>query len=140
MSVRRLIPLFLLLLANALPVQADNGWSTVAYPLAGSPEVIGSYAAGCIAGAIPLPLVGDGYQVMRPSRNRYYGHPLLIRLVERLGRQAADRGGRLLIGDLGQPLSLIHIWPAPGLVHRTGPVRRWAKTGWRPARQRPGAR
>ena len=103
MSVRRLIPLFLLLLANALPVQADNGWSTVAYPLAGSSEVIGSYAAGCIAGAIPLPLVGDGYQVMRPSRNRYYGHPLLIRLVERLGQQAADRGGRLLIGDLGQP-------------------------------------
>lgn len=103
MSVRRLIPLFLLLFANALPVQAGNGWSTVAYPLAGSPEVIGSYAAGCIAGAMPLPLVGDGYQVMRPSRNRYYGHPLLIRLVERLGRQMADRGGRLLIGDLGQP-------------------------------------
>jgi len=50
-----------------------------------------------------LPLVGDGYQVMRPSRNRYYGHPLLIRLVERLGQQAAAQGGRLLIGDLGQP-------------------------------------
>ena len=31
--------------------------------------------------------------------SRYYGHPLLIRFVERLGRQAADRGGRLLIGD-----------------------------------------
>ncbi|MCC6136514.1 MAG: penicillin-insensitive murein endopeptidase [Candidatus Contendobacter sp.] len=103
MSVRRLLPLSLLLLASALPVQAGDGWSTVAYPLAGPPEVIGSYAAGCIAGAVPLPLVGDGYQVMRPSRNRYYGHPLLIRFVERLGQQTATQGGRLLIGDLGQP-------------------------------------
>ena len=103
MSARCLLPLSLLLLASALPVQAGNGWSTVAYPLAGPPEVIGSYAAGCIAGAVPLPLVGDGYQVMRPSRNRYYGHPLLIRFVERLAQQTATRGGRLLIGDLGQP-------------------------------------
>lgn len=103
MSVRCLLPLSLLLLASALPVQAGNSWSTVAYPLAGPPEVIGSYAAGCIAGAVPLPLVGDGYQVMRPSRNRYYGHPLLIRFVERLAQQTATRGGRLLIGDLGQP-------------------------------------
>ncbi len=103
MSIRRLLPLSLLLLASALPVQAGNGWSTVAYPLAGPPEVIGSYAAGCIAGAVPLPLVGDGYQVMRSSRNRYYGHPLLIRFVERLAQQTATRGGRLLIGDLGQP-------------------------------------
>ena len=50
-----------------------------------------------------LPLAGDGYQVMRASRNRYYGHPALIRLVERLGQQAAAQGSRLLIGDLAQP-------------------------------------
>jgi penicillin-insensitive murein endopeptidase len=48
-------------------------------------------------------LVGEGYQVMRVSRNRYYGHPELIRFVERLGQQAAYQGSRLLIGDLGQP-------------------------------------
>jgi penicillin-insensitive murein endopeptidase len=50
-----------------------------------------------------LPLVGEGYQVMRVSRNRYYGHPQLVRFVERLGQQAAAQGSRLLIGDLGQP-------------------------------------
>ncbi|HHW78508.1 MAG TPA: penicillin-insensitive murein endopeptidase [Xanthomonadaceae bacterium] len=93
----------LLLLASAAPVRAGNGWSEVAYPLAGPPEVIGSFNAGCIAGAVALPLVGDGYQVMRPSRNRYYGHPALVRFVERLGQQAVARGARLLIGDLGQP-------------------------------------
>ena len=102
-SFRYLVLLALWLSATVLPVQAGNDWSQVAYPLAGSPQVIGSYAAGCIAGALPLPLVGNGYQVMRPSRNRYYGHPRLIRFVERLGQQAAGWGGRLLIGDLGQP-------------------------------------
>ncbi len=103
MSVQRWISVFLLLLVNALPVQAGNGWSTVARPSVGAPEVIGSYAAGCIAGAAPLPLIGEGYQVMRPSRNRYYGHPRLIRFVEQLGQQVSAHGGRLLIGDLGQP-------------------------------------
>jgi penicillin-insensitive murein endopeptidase len=94
--------LSLLLLASAAPARAGNGWSEVAYPLSGPPEVIGSYTAGCIAGAVALPLIGNGYQVMRPSRNRYYGHPLLVKFLERLSWQAA-RGGRLLIGDLGQP-------------------------------------
>jgi penicillin-insensitive murein endopeptidase len=95
--------LSLLLLASAAPARAGNGWSEVAYPLSGPPEVIGSFNAGCIVGAAALPLVGDGYQVMRPSRNRYYGHPTLVRFVERLAQQAAARGGRLLVGDLGQP-------------------------------------
>ncbi len=99
----RFITSLFLLLSGLAPVYAGNGWSEVAYPLSGPPQVIGSHAAGCIAGAVALPLVGDGYQVMRPSRNRYYGHPLLVRFVERLGRQAAARGGRLLVGDLGQP-------------------------------------
>lgn len=103
MSIRLTVLLFLLPLAIALPARAGNDWSGVGYPLAGPPQVIGSYTAGCIAGAMALPLAGDGYQIMRPGRNRYYGHPLLIRFVERLGRQTAARGGRLLIGDLGQP-------------------------------------
>lgn len=103
MSVRLALLLPLLSLALALPARAGNGWSTVAYPLSGPPQAIGSYASGCIAGAIALPLIGDGYQVMRPSRNRSYGHPELIAFVTRLGHQAAARGQRLLIGDLGQP-------------------------------------
>ncbi|MFZ1641763.1 MAG: penicillin-insensitive murein endopeptidase [Candidatus Contendobacter sp.] len=103
MSIRLAMLLFLLSWASAMPARAGSGWSTVGYPLAGPPQVIGSYAAGCIAGAVALPLVGDGYQVMRSSRNRYYGHPALVALVERLGRRTAANGGRLLIGDLGQP-------------------------------------
>lgn len=101
MTIRLAIPLSLLLWAGVTSAGADNGWSMVGYPLAGPPQVIGSYAAGCIAGAVALPPMGDGYQVMRPSRNRYYGHPTLIAFVERLGRRTAANGGRLLIGDWG---------------------------------------
>ena len=99
----RFITLLFLLSAGMTAAHAGNAWSQVRNPLVGQPEVIGSYANGCIAGAVALPLVGDGYQVMRASRNRYYGHPLLIRFIEQQGQQAAVRGSRLLIGDLGQP-------------------------------------
>ncbi len=99
----RFVALLIPLLWGWAPAWAGNAWSAVGYPLAGPPQAIGAYTAGCIGGAVALPLEGEGYQVMRPSRNRYYGHPVLVRLVERLGRQTAARGGRLLIGDLGQP-------------------------------------
>lgn len=91
------------LLAWLTPAQADRAWGRVNTPLPSSPHVIGSYSGGCIAGATVLPLVGEGYQVMRPSRNRYYGHPMLINFIEHLGKQAAALRQRLLIGDLGQP-------------------------------------
>ena len=117
MKVRLSLALSLLLLAP-LPARAGNGWSTVAYPLTGRPESIGSTSGGCIVGAATLPLVGDGYQAMRVSRNRYYGHPMLIRFVERLGRYAGAQGGRLLVGDLAQPRG----GPMPGghVSHQVG--------------------
>lgn len=92
-----------LLLLFLLPFSATADWGRVSAPLAGPAEVIGFYNAGCIAGAATLPLAGVGYQVLRPARNRYYGHPNLIAFVERLGRQTAATGGALLIGDLSQP-------------------------------------
>ncbi|HXH04331.1 MAG TPA: penicillin-insensitive murein endopeptidase [Candidatus Competibacteraceae bacterium] len=92
----------LVLLATAAPLHA-NGWSRVRDPLPGRPQVIGSYTAGCLAGATTLPLEGQGYQVMRRSRNRNHGHPQLIALIQRLGAAAAARGATLLVGDLAQP-------------------------------------
>jgi penicillin-insensitive murein endopeptidase len=57
-----------------------------------------------VRGAATLPINGLGYQVMRLSRNRYFGHPDLIEFIENLGRTAQNqRLGTLLIGDLGQP-------------------------------------
>src|SRR5690606_3439900 len=45
-----------------------------------------------------------GYQVIRLSRNRNWGHPDLVAFIQRLGR-AADAAGLppILIGDIGQP-------------------------------------
>ena len=65
---------------------------------------IGGPARGCLAGAAALPVRGAGYQVMRLSRNRFYGHPALIDFIEQFAATVHDRLGRgLLIGDLAQP-------------------------------------
>jgi penicillin-insensitive murein DD-endopeptidase len=67
-------------------------------------RVVGFYAKGCIAGAEALPLNGDTWQVMRLSRNRNWGHPDLIALLERLSAKAHKDGWRgLLVGDMSQP-------------------------------------
>jgi penicillin-insensitive murein endopeptidase len=73
-------------------------------PIQMPPQVIGFYAKGCIAGAQPLPLNGPTWQVMRLSRNRYYGHPDLIALLERISVKAQKAGWPgLLVGDMSQP-------------------------------------
>lgn len=66
---------------------------------------IGFYAKGCLAGAQALPVDGPAWQAMRLSRNRNWGHPELIALVQRLAREAKEHDGwpGLLVGDLSQP-------------------------------------
>lgn len=65
----------------------------------------GTYARGCLAGAQALPVNGPAWQVMRLSRNRNWGHPKLIALLERLAEEAREKDGwnGLLVGDLSQP-------------------------------------
>lgn len=80
-------------------------WARVTQPNnTGIARSIGDYTAGCLSGASKLPADGEGYQAMRLSRKRLYGHPDLIQFIEKLGRNAATRDwGTLLIGDLSQP-------------------------------------
>jgi penicillin-insensitive murein endopeptidase len=67
-------------------------------------EAIGFYANGCLAGAEALPINGPTWQVMRLSRNRNWGHPSLVRFIERLSEKGAKVGWPgLLIGDMSQP-------------------------------------
>ncbi|CAA7616018.1 penicillin-insensitive murein endopeptidase [Magnetospirillum sp. UT-4] len=85
---------------------AGEAWAAVRLPSAQDelPQAMGSAAAGCLAGARPLPAGGEGYQVLRPQRNRFWAHPDTIAYVEGLGRRAALEGlGPLLVGDLSQP-------------------------------------
>jgi penicillin-insensitive murein DD-endopeptidase len=69
------------------------------------PHSIGTYARGCLAGAQSIPVTGDAWQVMRLSRNRNWGHPQLISLLEDLATKAKAAGewNGLLVGDISQP-------------------------------------
>jgi penicillin-insensitive murein DD-endopeptidase len=68
-------------------------------------KAIGSYAKGCLSGGKSIALNGEAWQVMRLARNRMWGHPDLIDLVEDLGRKAKayDGWNGLLVGDISQP-------------------------------------
>jgi penicillin-insensitive murein endopeptidase len=74
-------------------------------PAAMPTHVVGFYAKGCIAGAEALPINGETWQVMRLSRNRYWGHPNLIALLKRLADKAHKDAGwpGILVGDMSQP-------------------------------------
>jgi penicillin-insensitive murein DD-endopeptidase len=66
-------------------------------------QTIGFYTAGCIKRSSPLPRDGVGYQVIRLSRDRLYGHPELINFVQSLSKEAYGLyGATLLIGDLSE--------------------------------------
>ena len=65
---------------------------------------IGYYTHGCLAGGVLLPINGKTWQVMRISRNRNWGHPNLVKTLERLANKAPSIGWPgLLIGDMAQP-------------------------------------
>ena len=90
-------------ISQAIPAKYYFGNMTGPAPL--KPEVFGSYARGCVAGADELPADGPAWQVMRPSRDRAWGHPNLIKLVRQLAGEAKQHDGwnGLLVGDLQQP-------------------------------------
>jgi penicillin-insensitive murein DD-endopeptidase len=71
-----------------------------------APRSIGPYDRGCIAGAQKLPLNGTSWQVMRLSRNRYWGHPLLLATIRKLATEVHRAGGSpgILVGDMAQPI------------------------------------
>jgi penicillin-insensitive murein endopeptidase len=69
------------------------------------PAPLGSYAKGCVAGAVALPETGPTWQAMRLSRNRNWGHPDTIDFIQDLSRLAAKQPGweGLYVGDISQP-------------------------------------
>jgi len=95
---------WMLAVAPAGAVEEDPAWAQVRLGTQGPPQVIGSYTNGCIAGAVQLPPEGPGYQIIRLSRNRNWGHPNLVATIEDLARRAQAAGlPPLLIADMGQP-------------------------------------
>jgi penicillin-insensitive murein DD-endopeptidase len=94
-----------LVLAHLPQDAAQRRFGLEMTPTAGPAEAIGTYTRGCLEGAVQLPADGPYWQVMRPSRNRAWGHPALIAFIEQLAARAAapaDWPG-LLVGDIAQP-------------------------------------
>ena len=109
MVLIKALPYWLIIFSTAISPNcfADpiaQRWAQVTKPSqADVAQSIGSYTAGCISGAASIPANGNGYQVMRPSRNRAFGHPDLKNFIIKLGQVSTNQHwGSLLIGDLGQ--------------------------------------
>jgi penicillin-insensitive murein endopeptidase len=83
---------------------AKNLFGSHKLPAAIAARSYGFYSKGCFSGGVAIATDGPTWQAMRLSRNRRWGHPVMIRLVEKLSRAAAADGWPgLLIGDISQP-------------------------------------
>ncbi|MCF3640487.1 penicillin-insensitive murein endopeptidase [Rhizobium sp. TRM95111] len=97
------------LTALAGPLAAEDRpakelFGSMQLPAKMQPASYGSYAKGCIAGAVAIPTDGPAWQAMRLSRNRRWGHPQMIALLEQFSGDARALGWPgLLLGDISQP-------------------------------------
>ncbi len=80
-------------------------FSRAKLPSLGHAMAIGYYPRGCLQGGVELPVDGPNWQVMRLSRNRNWGHPELVKFLERFAPRAAKATGwkGILVGDMAQP-------------------------------------
>ena len=80
-------------------------FSKAKLPSLGHAMAIGYYPRGCLQGGVELPVDGPNWQVMRLSRNRNWGHPELVKFLERFAPLAAKATGwrGILVGDMAQP-------------------------------------
>lgn len=91
-------------------------------------ESVGYYSLGCLEGGKSLPPSGPGFQVMRLSRGRFWGHPRLINFLKKTSKEILKKTNqKILVGDLG------HAKGAPSLTghnsHQSGlDVDIWFKT------------
>ena len=89
--------------AEGPPARAAD-WAAHPRPVSGPARSIGTTNLGCIAGAVALPTEGPGWQAIRTSRNRHWGHPATIGLVAHIAAEARRAAlPDLWIGDLSQP-------------------------------------
>ena len=83
---------------------AKNLFGRKTLPAALPAKSYGFYSKGCFSGGVAIATDGPTWQAMRLSRNRRWGHPTMIALIEKLSRDAvADGWPGLLIGDISQP-------------------------------------
>jgi len=91
-------------------VAQENGpakqlFGAMKLPSRADAQPLGFYAKGCMSGATALPTDGPTWQAMRLSRNRRWGNPEMIALLEQFSRDAVKLGwgSGILVGDISQP-------------------------------------
>ncbi len=86
--------------------EAKKVFGAMQGPAGAVAQAIGQYDRGCVAGARKLPVDGAGWQAMRLSRNRFWGHPTLVAYIEKLAADLTRLDGSrgLLVGDMAQPI------------------------------------
>lgn len=84
---------------------AKELFGRVTRPSTGRERSIGFYSKGCLASASMLPLSGPTWQVMRPSRDRFYGRLTLVSFIQRFSKRVASNTSwpGVLVGDMSQP-------------------------------------
>jgi penicillin-insensitive murein endopeptidase len=95
----------------AKPMQAEDKqpakqlFGKAQLPSLGKAMAIGYYPRGCLQGGVELPVDGPNWQVMRLSRNRNWGHPELVKFLEKFAPLAAKATGwnGVMVGDMAQP-------------------------------------
>jgi penicillin-insensitive murein endopeptidase len=102
------------------PAAAKLLFAAKQLPTIGKAVAIGYYPRGCLQGGVALPVNGPTWQVMRLSRNRNWGHPSLVRFLEKFAPAASKATGwkGILVGDMSQPRG----GPTPfgHMSHQTG--------------------
>lgn len=99
----------LTLSAGSQPVESKDHLAKLLFgakqlPAALPARSYGFYSKGCFSGGVAIAADGPNWQAMRLSRNRRWGHPKMVAMLEKLSRDAVKDGWPgLLIGDLSQP-------------------------------------
>jgi penicillin-insensitive murein endopeptidase len=95
---------------QSLAQQANRGtparelFSRASEPAQMPPRAIGAYSRGCLAGAVEMPMKGEAWLVDPSSRNRKWGHPNLVKVLERVAHKSKQVAGwpGIFISDLSQ--------------------------------------
>ena len=106
--IRKTLTAAALLLGLALPASAQqlakDVFGSFRSPSQGPAVAIGNYSQGCAQGLVRMPESGPSWQSMRLSRDRHWGHPVMIDFLQGLSRAAQQAGWQgLYIGDISQP-------------------------------------
>jgi len=99
----RFIQLSALLLSMLALVYASGTGVTSAASSGSVTNSIGTYTAGCMRNSVAIPMEGEGFQVIRPGRGRYFANPETVEFIIDLGKRVNEYAeGIILIGDVSQ--------------------------------------